>query len=365
MSENSFDPDWMSAPGGTIIDILEQRDLSSDAFAKLLGYSLERTEKLLSGKAAITKDVANLLARTIGGSEHFWMSREEQYRGRVARLQSAGDGAAAKAWLNELPLKDMVKFGWLPAHTDVAKNADTCLRFFDVADVVEWRSRYSNVLSAVAFRTSPKMESEPGAVLSWLRYGEIQSEEITCKPWNAGGFERELITIRRLTRKKDPRIFIPELRQLCAEHGVALVVARAPSGCHASGATRFVNPQKAMLLLSFRYLSDDQFWFTFFHEAGHLLLHSHTALFLEDGSDVTIKEEHEANLYAQNILVPPETRSELAELPPTQRDIMKFAIKIGISRGIIVGQLQHIKKIQPSQLNWMKHRFKWDQLKGD
>jgi HTH-type transcriptional regulator/antitoxin HigA len=364
MSENSFEPDWMSAPGATIIDILEQRDLSSEEFAKLLGYSLERTDKLLNGKTAITKDVAKLLAKTIGGTENFWMSREEQYRGGVARLQSAGDPSAAKAWLDELPLKDMVKFGWISSQASTEKKVDTCLRFFDVPNVIEWRDRYSNVLSAVAFRTSPTMESEPGAVLAWLRYGEIKSEEVNCKPWNANGFERELIAIRRLTRKKDPRIFIPELRNLCAEHGVALVIARAPAGCRASGATRFVNSQKAMLLLSFRYLSDDQFWFTFFHEAGHLLLHSHTALFLEDGSDVTLKEEHEANLFAQNILVPPEARVELSELPAAQRNIMKFSIKIGVSRGIVVGQLQHMKRIQPDKLNWLKHRFKWDQLEG-
>ena len=365
MNETSFKPDWMSAPGATIIDMLEQRSLSSEEFAKLLGYSHERTDKLLSGKVAITKDVAILLAKTIGGSEHFWMSREEKYRGGVARLQSAGDVAAAKAWLDELPLKDMVKFGWISFQTSIEKRAETCLRFFDVPNVVEWRNRYSNVLSAVAFRTSPTMESEPGAVLAWLRYGEMKSEEANCKPWDARGFERELITIRRLTRKKDPRVFIPELRKLCAEHGVALVIARAPAGCRASGATRFVNPQKAMLLLSFRYLSDDQFWFTFFHEAGHLLLHSHTALFLEDGSDVTMKEEHEANLFAQNILIPPKSRLELSELSPAQRDIMKFSIKIGVSRGIVVGQLQHMKRVQPGHLNWLKHRFKWGQLENN
>jgi plasmid maintenance system antidote protein VapI/Zn-dependent peptidase ImmA (M78 family) len=362
MNENSFEPNWMSAPGATIIDILEERGLSSEEFAELLGYSLERTQKLLNGKTAITKDVARLLAKTIGGTENFWMSREEQYRGGVARLQSAGDTNAGKAWLDEIPLKDMVKFGWISSKSNLEEKVDSCLQFFNVPNVTDWRNKYRNVLSAVAFRTSPKMESEPGAVLAWLRYGEIKSEEINCKPWNANGFERELIKIRRLTRKKNPKTFIPELRTLCAKHGVALVVARAPAGCRASGATYFVNSHKAMLLLSFRYLSDDQFWFTFFHEAGHLLLHSHTSLFLEDGSDVTLKEEHEANLFAQNILVPPEARVELSELPAAQRDIMRFSIKVGVSRGIIVGQLQHMKKIPPDKLNWLKHRFKWDQL---
>ena len=181
--------------------------------------------------------------------------------------------------------------------------------------------------------------------------------------WNAASFERSLIGMRRLTRKKAPSVFIPELRKLCAENGVALIIARGPAGCKASGATRFLSDKKAMILLSFRYLADDQFWFTFFHEAGHLLMHGNKAVFLEDGSDVSLKEEHEANLFAQNILIPPEARAEFLSLKPNKDAVMKFAIKIGISRGIVVGQLQHHGRLEPSQLNFLKRRYPVEDLK--
>jgi HTH-type transcriptional regulator / antitoxin HigA len=364
MNEKAFTPDWISAPGGTILDVLEEKGLSSEDFAELIGYTQTRAERLLNGKEAITKDVAQLLAEKIGGSVNFWMSREINYRSEVARLQSAGSITAAKAWLDELPLKDMQKFGWIPSAESIEKNVESCLKFFKVADVKEWRRKYAQVLSAVSFRTSPTFKSEPGAVLAWLRYGEIKSEDINCRPWNSTGFERALINIRRLTRKRDPSLFIPELTKMCSEHGVALVIAQAPAGCSASGATRFLSADKAMILLSFRYRSDDQFWFTFFHEAGHLLLHSHKALFLEDGSEVSLKEEHEANLFAQNILVPPESRTELLMLKPFKIEIMKFAIKIGIARGIVVGQLQHHGKIRADQLNWLKRRYSLEDLKN-
>jgi HTH-type transcriptional regulator/antitoxin HigA len=115
MNDHVFEPDWFSAPGGTILDVLEERDLSSKELASLLGYSIERTERLIAGKEAITRDVAALLAHRVGGSEKFWLSREKNYRNEVARLQSSGNATAAKAWLDELPLKDMQKFGWIPA----------------------------------------------------------------------------------------------------------------------------------------------------------------------------------------------------------------------------------------------------------
>src|ERR1700712_2261089 len=101
MNDKTFEPDWLSAPGGTILDIIEERDMSSKELAGLLGYSIERTEKLITGKEAITRDVAALLAERVGGSEKFWLSRENNYRDEVARLQSTGSVAAAKAWLDE------------------------------------------------------------------------------------------------------------------------------------------------------------------------------------------------------------------------------------------------------------------------
>jgi HTH-type transcriptional regulator / antitoxin HigA len=359
---NSFQPDWLSAPGGTILDVLEERGISAKELASLLGYSQQRAENLLVGREAITKDVAKLLSKRLGGSERFWIARERNYRDEVARLQSTGDFNAAKAWLDELPIKDMQKLGWIPKTQTIKDDAEECLRFFDVSDVKEWRNKYAQVLSAVSFRTSPTFKSEPGAVLAWLRYGECKAAGVRCHPWNSAGFERSLIAARRLTRHKEPSVFLPLLRRLCAEHGVALIIARTPAGCAASGATHFLSQQKAMILLSFRYMSDDQFWFTFFHEAGHLILHGTKALFLEDGSEVSLKEEHEANLFAQNILIPSTARTEMLDLGADKHEIMRFAVKMGVSRGIVLGRLQHYGRVKPQQLNWLKRRYRLEEL---
>lgn len=168
--------------------------------------------------------------------------------------------------------------------------------------------------------------------------------------------------MRRLTRQKDISGVLPELQKLCAECGVAFVIAKAPDGCRASGATRFLSSQKAMMLLSFRHRSDDQFWFTFFHEAGHLILHSKKALFIEDESEVTSKEEDEANVFAEVVLIPQEFRERLHTLRLGKRDVVKFAQQVGVSPGIIVGQLQHMGRVRHDRLNGFKRRYSWDEL---
>jgi Zn-dependent peptidase ImmA (M78 family) len=167
--------------------------------------------------------------------------------------------------------------------------------------------------------------------------------------------------MRTLSRLKDPQQFLPHLQVLCASCGVALVVVRAPKGCRASGATRFLSTEKALIALSFRHRTDDHFWFTFFHEAAHLILHAKDALFLEDGSDVTETEEAEANEFAARVLVPKEYIVELASLRPNLKSIVAFARRLGVAPGIVVGQLQHIRRIRRDQLNSLKRRYAWDQ----
>jgi Zn-dependent peptidase ImmA (M78 family) len=112
-------------------------------------------------------------------------------------------------------------------------------------------------------------------------------------------------------------------------------------------------------MLSFRYVSDDHFWFTFFHEAGHLLLHDTKTLFLEGGDLCSGKEEQEANDFASNVLVAPEDQRAMRALPVDGRAVMRFARQIGVSPGIVVGQLQHLGIFTRRQLNNLRVRYSW------
>jgi HTH-type transcriptional regulator/antitoxin HigA len=357
---NEFQPDWVSAPGETISDILEERDISQIQFAQETGLTLEQAGQLLKGHARITSEIAQQLVVVLGGTAAFWLNRESQFRHDLARLHREVREAASGEWLSELPLVEMLKFGWLSRFMSRTGSKEAaCLQFFGVADATAWRETCNSMLQNAAFRTSPSFASRPGAVAAWLRQGEIEAESISCEPWDGPHFQAALSRIRRLTWKKQPKAFVPLLQKQCAECGVAVVVVRAPSGCRASGATRFLSPNKALLLLSFRYLSDDHFWFTFFHEAGHLLLHSKRTLFLEGRDIVPTKEEGEANEFAASVLIPDESRRAFLDLPVDGRQVLRFAKAVGVSPGIVVGQLQHLGRFRRNQLNNLKRRFTW------
>jgi HTH-type transcriptional regulator/antitoxin HigA len=301
MSETDvFQPNWTSAPGETIADILDEKQLSVAEFSKRIGCSIDEARDLLAGRIAISLGLARKLHSELGATVEFWISRDFHYRESVTRL----DSAETKDWLAELPIGDMVRFGWIKP-TDALREAVACLQFFDVPNIEAWHAKYAQLQSNVAFRSSPSFESRPGSVAVWLRQGEIEAQSIKCKSWDPKVFHRQLAEARNLTRQKDPDKFLPSLRSLCSAAGVAVVIVRAPNGCRASGATRFLSDQQALLQLSFRFLSDDQFWFSFFHEAGHLLLHGRNGFFLEGIGTPATSQEEEANSFAERILIPP------------------------------------------------------------
>ena len=356
MTNTEFHPNWASAPGDTIIDILRERNLSEEEFARRLDYKIEDIKDLLQGRTAITLATARQLEQILGASVEFWMARDFQYRQDIAKFSITDE-----EWVNELPIEDMISFDWIQPVRALRDKISSSLSFFAVPNVRAWYEAYEGVLQTVAFKKSQAFESKPSSVATWLRQGEIRAEEIECKSWNAKRFEASLNKIRSLTRIKDPSKFLPELRRICAESGVALVIVRTPRGCPVSGATKFISKDKALLLLSFRYLTDDHFWFTFFHEAGHLLLHKHKSLFLESTDNLSTVEEEEADEFAENILIPSQFKSELLRLRATHQ-VIRFAVKLGISPGIVVGQLHHLGVLPQSYLRNLQRHYKWGTL---
>lgn len=365
MTMNSFQPNWSSKPGNTILDILRERNITHEAFVEQMCQPEECIHRLINGEASITVATASQLTKVLGASEQFWLNRQRQYQDSLSRLKKIEEDR----WLRDIPYKEILALGWLDDNGD---KFETCLRFFGVQTIEEWKRIYEYEISEmVSFRTSPTFKSQISSLACWLRQGEIIGNTIDCKPWNAAKFENSLGLIRQLTKEKNPRRFLPQLKAICAESGVAIAIIPTPKGCRASGAVRFMSTGRALLMLSFRYLSDDQFWFTFFHEAGHLLLHEGKSVFLEgvepelgilQPNSSIIQQEDEANHFAGELLIPYQFYSRLRRLRGNKREIISFAMEIGVSPGIVVGQMQHYGFIKRSYLNSFKRRYNWDDI---
>ena len=155
--------------------------------------------------------------------------------------------------------------------------------------------------------------------------------------------------------------FDERLVHKCSAAGVRVVfVPELPHTC-AWGASRWTSPSCALIQLSLRYKTDDHFWFTFFHEAGHILLHGKKDVFLEQERNATKKPESEANAFASDWLIPQNLyRSFVKGGSWTNcQNIARFAEEIGIAPGIVVGRLQHDKLIPHSRCYYLKKKLEW------
>lgn len=351
-------PESASPPGDTIVSILEQRELSIEGFAERVGLSEARAQQVIDGKHAIDRDLARRLAATLGTSERFWIAREHDYRAAVSppknvRVQTIDQLIA------QLPVRDMQSFGWIGlARTDEAK-ISACLEFFDVSTFAQWQGRYENAFHEAAYRRSTVHKSCEIATTAWLRQGEIETQHDMVADWDPAVLEKQIDHLRRLTWFKSPALFLPKVKTLLAEAGVKFAIVRAPKGCTASGAVRILPNDNPHIQLSFRFLSDDQFWFSLFHEIGHLLHHFELMPILEEDGGGEGEIEGEADAYAVNTIVPPEFQDELYSLPASKFPIIAFAKKIGIAPGLVVGRLQHDSLMRYNQMQHLKRRYVW------
>jgi HTH-type transcriptional regulator/antitoxin HigA len=332
-----FDPDYAVPAGATLRDVLEHRGMTQSELAARADLSLKHVNQIIHGAAPITAETALSFEKVTGVPARIWNRLEANYRDRLARLNSAEISDADVEWLKSLPLKELQSRGLLSPKLGAGARVDAVCRFFQVANREAWQRVWRSPLAA--FRQSQAFTVDAGAVATWLRLGEIEATKIECAQFDAKKFRSALRRVRDLTEDAD---FERQMVEFCAESGVALVFVPEIPGTRSSGAARWLTPTKGLIQLSLRHKSDDHFWFSFFHEAGHLLLHSKKTTFVTSDNTVDQLAEDEANEFAASLLIPKKFDDELRRLC-TAAEIKAFATKLGIAPGIVVGRLQREK----------------------
>jgi HTH-type transcriptional regulator / antitoxin HigA len=270
-------------------------------------------------------------------------------------------------WSRIFPLSAMRKLNFsLPRGKS---DAEVLLKFFGVQSPNAWREKWCNY--TVAFRQTQQFDFRSEALAAWVREAEIIANQIPLAEFDEAKLQASLNQLRGLTRE-DIGTALDQAQEICSRCGVALVVVPELPGTRISGCARWLTESHAMVGLTLRYKSGEQFWFTFFHELGHILLHRHRQLFVVDNAagemgdevvdPVMAKYEEEADRFAADTLIPP---AELAKLPLhkpeelTNELIQDFAKSIEIHPGTVIGRLQHDKVLKHWQGNKLKQKLEW------
>ena len=361
-AKHQYKPNYAVLPGDVLNDELELREMTQQELSRRTGLTPKHIVSIIKGKSPITPETALKFERTIGMPANYWLNLESNYQAIRARLAEEEKLEADLNWLKRVPVSAMVKFGWVERHREKKEQLREVLTFFGIASVNQWDDMWPRL--SVAYRQSNQNTVFPEPVSAWLRKGELEAASIHCAPYNKQAFRQALDQIRALT-DMPPQEFVPKMQALCAEAGVAVVFVPSLPKTGVSGATRWVHSSKAVIQLSLRYRSNDHLWFTFFHEAGHILLHGKKDLFIEkttkSSNGLDEEKEAEANHFAQNELIPSRALEKFIQSGARKKDAIRaFAEQVGIAPGIVVGQLQHRGVLGYKYCNDLKYFYKWD-----
>lgn len=347
----------LSPPGDTIQETLDARGMSQSELAERMGKNPKNINQIIKGKESITQNTAVQLERVLGIPAQFWLEREKDYRHELAQIEAEEWLAQLQPWVRSFPLTAMKKCAWIPETKSAIEDARNLLSFFGIATPRQWQEIYIKHSLTVSFRMSLAHTNDPAAMSAWLRQGEIQARNLKLAVYNQTKFYQLLQQLMDLVRLQ-PRDFKERLQESCRQVGVAVVYTPCLPKVTASGAARWMKNGTAPLIqLSGRYKTNDHFWFSFYHEAGHILKHGKKEVFLEEvkGAKIDKKKEKEANQFASEMLFPARAfRSLLKEPAVTEAVIRSYARKYGTHPAIIAGRLEFKGAVHPSEFHHLK-----------
>jgi addiction module HigA family antidote len=356
--QNQYHPHYVSPPGETLLETLEAIGMPRTELARRMGQPVKTINEIIQARAAITVETALQLEQVLRIPASFWLNMEQSYQECLARLAEERRLRSWIGWLKEIPIQHMMQQGWIPTQTEKTLQVFEALKFFGVASPKAWRTIWE--CTVIMYRKSKALTSNFAALTAWLRQGEIESQLIDCSHYNEETFRKALIHIRSLT-VEPVDVWRQELVRLCASAGVAVVFVPEIPETSISGAMHWIEPAKALIQLGLHYTTEDQLWFTFFHEAGHVVRHGKWIFPWEIKEQEREREEREADLFATDSLIDRTQWQQFIaqESFHTPEDIEIFASKVGIAPGIVVGRLQQEKLLPFEQCNDLKLRLTW------
>lgn len=358
MKENKID----DYPGLLLERELIKHGLNQSDLAKRTGLTTKTINTIIKGGASISPDTAVLLQAVLGLHAEEWLKLEAIYqinKINAIQLESMQEDLSL---LRQMDLKGIIKRGWIEKLDAELEQLKAVLSFFGVSSIKQLSLVWSQL--NVNYRTSEVYQKNHYNIMLWLRRGELLALDRDYKPYSSKTFKEALIECRKLTTSSFEEAYT-KIQKICGNAGVAVEFVRELPKISTSGAAQWINKGRALIQLSLRGKKDDLFWFSFFHEAGHVLLHGRKDQFLDNNKNSVFYSpertliEAEADAFSANFLISKKMFADFIEQDSfTEESIKNFSSLINIAPGIVIGQLQNHGLLKWStKLNKLKQTY--------
>lgn len=325
-------------PGYYINEIVDESGLTQEDFAKRLDTTPKNLSLLIRGEQSLSIDMAMKLSRMIGTSVNYWLNLQNAYDALIAEFKSEEELAKERKVFEYFDYKFFRDNYGLP---DLPRKKDEQIkevrRFLNVATLTVLCKRDM----AVSFKSSTEGLTESSTIKAnaMVQIATNKALKIDAPKFNKKKFEEAVKYALTLTRNHEE--FYPLIRNAFLESGVIFIILPNITGSKTNGATKKVG-DNIMLMVNDRRLNADSFWFTLFHEIGHIINGDYGISFEKE----TGAQEDAADKFSEDCLIPSEQYKEFIERAQFDlQSIRYFAKKINRDPGIVLGRLQYDGKV--------------------
>lgn len=339
-------------PGYYIKELVEESGLTQEDYAKRLDTTPKNLSVLLRGEQSLSNDIAMKLSRLTGTTIGYWLNLQKAYDSLVAEFASDQELKEERKVFDYLDYKYFrTNFELKDCPRNKDEQAIETRKFLNVSTLCALKKKDM----AVNFRSTAKV-SEASIVKA---NAMVQIATNIALNEDAPKFDKkkfEKAIEYALTQTTNHEGFYRNIRKAFYDAGVVFVILPNMPGSNTNGATKKVG-DNIMIMVNDRRLNADTFWFTLFHEIGHVNNGDYGISFEEEKG----KTEEMADTYAQNMLIDPVEYKEFIRARRYDAEsIKRFAEKIDRDPGIVLGRLQNDGRVgyNNKSLNSLKHKYK-------
>lgn len=342
-------------PGSYVSDIIDDLEITQSDFAKRLDTTPKNICLLVNGKSRLSSELAESLSKFSGTSIEVWLTLQAKYDALAEELKTADEIEEQFEILDMIKYNDLVKIGVLHKTRSKKEKVDNLCQFLKVSSLNILKQRDL----AISFRT---MEiSNDKHIVNTNIWIQMVANTLSNKP--VLNFDEEKLSsvlqkLRSLTYK-EPREFIPEIKSTLEECGVNFVLMPSIPNAQPKGMVMWKDG-RIILGMSNKGSFSDMFWFTLFHEIGHVLLHPNKNFVDMNHISTEIKEK-EADEFSKELLIPTDKfESFVSKGNFSLSSVGYFADEVGIEKSIVIGRLQSEGYISYTMLTKYRRKFKWN-----
>lgn len=344
MDTNTILPFEATHPGILIQDELEVRDdITQKELAILLGVKPSFLNEIIKGKRPITADIAILLEKALDIPADYWMKFQSQYEIDLAKLKEKNITKLQhlEFWkvINQyVPVKYFKKCGYLIE--DLGANIAKVLSIYAVTTIDGLVKKVTEKRFAF-FKKSEKLQIEENNLIAWTSLAAFEANKKETNTFHFDNLQQLNIELQEIFYQNKDVVSLVDKK--LAQYGIKFLLIDKLDKTPIDGYSFWSN-QNPVIALTLRHQRIDNFAFTMMHELGHIALHlkdSKDQVFI----DLTKMEEdlleQEANVYAQNSLIPSKEWQKFKDGHKRINDnvICKFAETYKIHPAIVLGRV--------------------------